>query len=889
MFYPEVADDTDFAVAPTRAGAQVMWQLRSPDAPEELGVALDLPAGASVRLTSPVTDPAGGEGGDAEIVDADGRAIGSISAPVAIDADGVGVPARFAFEDGRLVVKVPHRLADVRYPVMVDPEVRDVWGAPEFAANCGGGAGNHQPGVWSYGHWVTPFTPICGQEWNGSGHGLYIRSEGGLYLNGAVAQWGWSAPQGSYIMSVWFDGLRHGVAGSHLFTGLYGSDAWGSIVNHHQEIVWGQITQYPDSPYRSWAAFVGLFMDGSYNRTNWGWAGVRGVNIRLGDLGAPEVRLTNLSGGLTQPAGGGLPLSRWVDDAQTPVTVTATASDWGLGLQDVGVERAGGGWYGGPHHGCQGHRYSPCPRNWSPTFNLNQLPEGHNQIHTWSRDITDQIGIGAPWIQRIDRTPPNIQLTGELIDHATDGQLSANPELYIHATDGDSASLSARRSGVRRVKVFLDGMLKQDNLSPSSECDSCPRGQTWAPSRGTLASPSSVKVVAEDYLGHQTVREFTVNGFRTSWQYGGQNALVDSYEEVRSLTAAMAGGSNVARQALWASLDPASRSYYIESLLSDARSNRAAFGLVSGEAAVRSIFADPVTHGSIELYGAPMTTSDLAMIDSDAPPGPVYDGIPDPDALASGSAGSGEGEGVGVDEPPYPGEFEAPYEPDSAAAAGCDPATESDCSNVETSTDNGGATVRLPTDDHEAAAASRASSLATAAGASRSWFDRYGARADANAHGENPRTGLFSPIGGSDCTNFVSQVWHKGGGLNMTGKWFIRQISWERRFTASWAAVRNFVDYMVSVRQIASLITVSPGAARLPSSVGLGDAVEYDWGEGAGWSHLAVVVNLSGAYARISQHSSNRSDESWRRGWVHTRSPQVRANMRTRVVHVRVR
>jgi len=513
VFYPEVAPDTDFVVAPTRAGAQVMWQLRAATAPERLGVELDLPDGASVRLASPVTDPTGRATlGDAQIVDAEGQVIGSISAPVAIDADGVGVPARFAFDEGQLVVEVPHRAADVRYPVMVDPEVRDVWGDLQFSANCGGAPHNHQPGVWGFGQWVNNFTPICGQEWNGSGNGLYIRSEGALYLDGAVAQWGWAAPAGSYIMSIWFDGLRHAVAGSYLFTGLYGSNAWGSVVHHHQEIAWGQSTQYPDSPYRSWAAFVGLFMQGSYHRPGWGWAGVRGVNIRLGDLGVPEVRLDHLSGGLTYPAGGGLPVSRWVDDAQTPVTVTAIASDWGLGLQDVGVERAGGGWYGGPHHGCQGHRYSPCPRDWTATFNLHQLPEGHNQIHTWSRDIIDQIGIGAPWIQRIDRTPPHIQLTGELIDHATDGQLSANPELYIHATDGDGASLSARRSGVKRIRVLFDGAVVQDNVNPGAECDSCPRGQTWSVPLSQLAGgPFPVRVEATDYLGHVAVREFTIN------------------------------------------------------------------------------------------------------------------------------------------------------------------------------------------------------------------------------------------------------------------------------------------------------------------------------------------------------------------------------------------
>ena len=125
----------------------------------------------------------------------------------------------------------------------------------------------------------------------------------------------------------------------------------------------------------------------------------------------------------------------------------------------------------------------------------------------------------------------------------------------------------------------------------------------------------------------------------------------------------------------------------------------------------------------------------------------------------------------------------------------------------------------------------------------------------------------------------------------MTGRWKIWDRWWDprRQSTYSWVLVRHFVDYMVNKRQIARLISATPSSSRLPEGAGLGDAVEYDLGEGQGWSHLAVVVGLSGSYHRISQHSVNRRQVDWNGGWRREVDSRVRSNMRARVVHVRVR
>ena len=59
VFYADVDTDTDFVSTPTRDGAEVLWQLRSPEAGDELSLDVDVPAGATMRLASALTAPVG--------------------------------------------------------------------------------------------------------------------------------------------------------------------------------------------------------------------------------------------------------------------------------------------------------------------------------------------------------------------------------------------------------------------------------------------------------------------------------------------------------------------------------------------------------------------------------------------------------------------------------------------------------------------------------------------------------------------------------------------------------------------------------------------------------------------------------------------------------------
>jgi hypothetical protein len=114
VFFSGVARDTDADVTPTLAGAELFAVLRSRLSPEQLRYRLSLPAGAVLR----------GENGGAVISRA-GRVLARIPAPSAADAQGVPVLVRMRVADDELLLAVQHSTADVAYPVLVDPEVRN--------------------------------------------------------------------------------------------------------------------------------------------------------------------------------------------------------------------------------------------------------------------------------------------------------------------------------------------------------------------------------------------------------------------------------------------------------------------------------------------------------------------------------------------------------------------------------------------------------------------------------------------------------------------------------------------------------------------------------------------------------------------------------------------
>jgi hypothetical protein len=116
-FYPNVAQDTDLAVAPTATGVDLMTAIRSADAPTSTTYQLSLPAGAEVKT---------GVKGTVEVVE-DGKTTTLIVPPSATDAAGASVPATQRVEGDKLIVKVTPE-SSTQFPILVDPEIiNDGW------------------------------------------------------------------------------------------------------------------------------------------------------------------------------------------------------------------------------------------------------------------------------------------------------------------------------------------------------------------------------------------------------------------------------------------------------------------------------------------------------------------------------------------------------------------------------------------------------------------------------------------------------------------------------------------------------------------------------------------------------------------------------------------
>jgi hypothetical protein len=149
-FLPNVAADTDLAVAPTPTGVETLTQLRSSDAPHTQTFNLGLPAGATLQAT---------DNGGAVVKEGE-KTLVAVMSPTAIDATGSSVPVSLAVNGSSIrITASPDQSA--RFPILVDPLFQSyVWAnsAPwqsgicnssfttEVSSNCN----THEE--WSYEH-----------------------------------------------------------------------------------------------------------------------------------------------------------------------------------------------------------------------------------------------------------------------------------------------------------------------------------------------------------------------------------------------------------------------------------------------------------------------------------------------------------------------------------------------------------------------------------------------------------------------------------------------------------------------------------------------------------------------------------------------------------------
>lgn len=156
------------------------------------------------------------------------------------------------------------------------------------------------------------------------------------------------------------------------------------------------------------------------------------------------------------------------------------------------------------------------------------------------------------------------------------------------------------------------------------------------------------------------------------------------------------------------------------------------------------------------------------------------------------------------------------------------------------------------------------------------------------------------PSNGDDCTNFISQSLYEAGMPTIDAGSL--NNPWHPDNTLlPWINVNAFENSFELAGRL-TIETTTMSAARTVAEPG--DVFMYDWGQGEGYSHLALMVGNGpfadyvdptdgrnyrdfdgGAGDYIDQHVTDRSHSPWNYGYLTEPDPQVRAKMSIVILH----
>jgi hypothetical protein len=433
-FYPNVAHDTDFVVTAAPTGVETYTQLRSVDAPTNQVFELSLPPGHHLQ------EHAGG----AQVVAADGETILSVSPPSALDAAGQRVPSTLKVVDHSVVISVDPP-ADAVYPILVDPlyqahtwshdRIYLEWAShtdPSFSAYENfygrGGAitistGSVTPGqgfwnfyvprYWADGHkGLTPTSYIRNMKlWN-----LYYetaeptRTWAHPYMQMGL----WSAGKQAFVSYAYRDGLQ----------GPLTDPYWVYDLTNPQEVT--DVKQ------------------GGYALANNTYYNSAGRYVSVGST-STEVTDKDLPGFAEL---GSVP--EWLGSAPGSA-INYQVSDSGLGIHRVRLvypSASGGTGETVTSMGCIGNGFNYCRRTVNKqdkelSYNPSLMAQGENTVQVYAVDpVGNQSSAGQSRI-KVDRTQPQLSLSGNLSEQAAVGTNLPEYTLNYSASDGDDAAAAA--------------------------------------------------------------------------------------------------------------------------------------------------------------------------------------------------------------------------------------------------------------------------------------------------------------------------------------------------------------------------------------------------------------------------------------------------------------
>jgi YD repeat-containing protein len=520
LFYPDVLPDTDLMVTPTATGVEIFNLLRSKDSPEELRFEVGLPTGAVLRA---------GQFDGAEVV-RDGETLNVITPPVATDAQGTDVPVELSVEGSAIVLHVAHRDSDFAFPILLDPIVED-W------ANTGNNWYEGKKldaltnGAWVYksnnsqiGHDVCCYEGHTGLLTYTQGNVFYGSEQYGQWSYSspnyaAFVTWGWITPFWRSVGSCGWSVQPHDYAGILWTPG----DVWNPLRTNQAQN--GQVSMSG----KGHAFIIGL---GSGPPGVWiscpRYLYAGGVALWLDDDWGPAISVSGIPNG-------------WFGDLK-PATLTVKADDNGLSVSDdgLGIDYISVNPEGAAvlkdDPGCSGLYGSRCPtvRTWQKTFTGDSMREGIRDLGVTAADPTGKV-VEQHFTTMVDKSVPEVALegqlakvTGEEVSFAENEKPVANGEdelslpvynLRIKAKDGvwGTADNKAKRSGVKDIRVFLDGdeMVVPWQPLPSCPQTSCEMDVTYPlPLSGIeTAGDHKLEVKAEDFVGEVKPRNIEFEYF----------------------------------------------------------------------------------------------------------------------------------------------------------------------------------------------------------------------------------------------------------------------------------------------------------------------------------------------------------------------------------------
>jgi RHS repeat-associated protein len=503
LVVPDAVKDTDLWAVPTVAGFQTFAMLRSAASPQDLSFQLRLPRGSRLK---------GVADGGAEIRRG-GKRLVSVSAPMAVDADGVMVPVSMRVEGSQLVLGIPHRAGDFHYPVLVDPQyTEEGWnwiGTPWKS--------EHEPQAEGW----TTYTSHSGAfntaplflpgRWGG---GLYtFTPEGFGTLTGDYTDWRFNPPGTTTKV------YRAEMVGSaELFNGCWrfgisdGGSASSCSVSIAESFWTFCIVESCDPNAGTGDNYALFHLESTSNvqRTS--------SNKLIGALGYAVVRYSDSD----------LPTFEVVNSGGSSVWVKSFSGEISGPIRDNGVgmvwQKASiseSSWIDGYEEPCEGTWYAPCPRDMPTGYPISaaELSDGKHTVLLEGEDALGQKASktwGSIWL---DRAGPNVQnLSGTLWEKSDKPNEAGTPTaeaktltpgnyaLKVAATDGVAGGAEgAQRSGVKSVEIQVDGETALAADSLSCPAGSCPDTREWTFKTADYpAGTRTITVIAKDQIGNQS-------------------------------------------------------------------------------------------------------------------------------------------------------------------------------------------------------------------------------------------------------------------------------------------------------------------------------------------------------------------------------------------------